>query len=291
MAGILRRLLTGPLLAAWTLAGCMTPAVPGASTPDAEMARMEGALRAEGVDPSASALVIMRLEDEHVWSSGGVRIHERFTPASASKVPHTLLAFETGVVRGPDQEFVWDGTKHWLEMWNKTQDFATAFEISTVWVYQTVVPEIGAERLTAGLESFGYGNADIGGPEQITRYWLDGPLAISAAEQVAFLSRLARRTLPLSAGTYDQAVPMMEYARGEGWVMYAKTGWKSVEGEMDIGWFVGWTEQTGGEAPGTYAFALNMDMPGGMQQAPKRRAAVERALREIGALPAGSEGP
>ena len=291
MAGILRRLLTGPLLAVWALAGCMTPAVLGASAPDAEMALMEGALRAEGIDPSKSALVILRLEDEHVWSSGGARIHERFTPASTSKIPHTLLAFETGVVRSSDQVFVWDGTKHWLDMWNQTQDFATAFELSTVWVFQTVVPEIGAERLKAGFEAFGYGNADIGTPEQITSYWLEGPLAISAAEQVAFLSRLARRTLPLSAETYAQGVPMMEFARGEGWVMYSKRGWKSVEGEMDIGWFVGWAEQTAGEAPGTYVFALNMDMPGGMAEAPKRRAAVERALRSIGAVPAAPGSP
>jgi beta-lactamase class D len=54
---------------------------------------------------------------------------------------------------------------------------------------------------------------------------------------------------------------------------------------MDIGWFAGWVEQSAGDAPGTYAFALNMDMPGGMEEAPRRRAAVERALREIGALP------
>jgi hypothetical protein len=46
---------------------------------------MEGALRAEGVDPSKSALVILRLEDGRVWSSGGARIHERFTPASTAR--------------------------------------------------------------------------------------------------------------------------------------------------------------------------------------------------------------
>ena len=283
MAEFLRNLLLGPLVLAWALAGCLTPSEQTAAAP--ETSGLEAALVAEGVDPAASALVIYRLEDERTWTSGGARVFERFTPASTSKIPHTLLAFETGVVRGPDQEFVWDGTKHWLEMWNRTQDFATAFELSTVWVYQAVVPEIGAGRLKAGFEAFGYGNADIGGPEVMTRYWLEGPLAISAAEQAAFLSRLARRTLPLSAETYDRAVPMMEFARGEGWVMYAKTGWKSVEGEMDIGWFVGWAEQTGGEAPGTYVFALNMDMPGGRAEAPKRRAAVERALRSLGALP------
>ncbi|ABI78103.1 putative beta-lactamase [Hyphomonas neptunium ATCC 15444] len=270
------------MLAVAVLAACASPA---ASIPVAEPRLLEQALLAEGVSPADSALVIYRLEDEKVWASGGARIRERFTPASTSKIPHTLLALETGAVTGPEESFEWDGETRFVDSWNEDQDFAAAFQRSTVWIYQIVVPRIGAARLTEGLEAFGYGNADIGGPEMITRYWLEGPLAISATEQVEFLSRLARRTLPLSARTYDLAVPVMEVDRGEGWTLYGKTGWKSVEGQMDIGWYVGWVEQSSGEAPGTYAFALNMDMPGGMDEAPKRRAAVERALRAIGALP------
>lgn len=289
MEGLWRRLLTGPLLAVWALAGCATQ--PEGPAPVAGTALMEGALRAEGIDPSKSALIILRLEDERVWSSGGARIHERFTPASTSKIPHTLLAYETGAVTGPGERFTWDGQKRFLDSWNEDQDFATAFQRSAVWVYQIVVARIGAEKLTAAFEAFDYGNAAIGGPELISRYWLEGPLAISAAEQAAFLSRLLRRTLPLHAETYAAAIPVMELARGDNWALYGKTGWKSIEGEMDIGWFVGWAEQTAGEAPGTYVFALNMDMPGGMAEAPKRRAAVERALRSIGALPAAPESP
>jgi beta-lactamase class D len=285
MIGRLIRYLTG--LLALVLAGCVT-AVPHAGLAGAPLARV---LAAEGVDPSAAALVIYRLEDGKTWTVGGPRVSQRFTPASTAKVPHTLLAFETGAVSGPGEVFEWDGTERWLASWNEDMDFATAFQRSAVWVYQIVVPRIGAERLSAGLEAFDYGNAEIGGPEALTRYWLDGPLAISAAEQVAFLSRLARRTLPLSARTYELAVPMMQLEGGPGWVMYGKTGWKSVAGEMDIGWFVGWVEQAGGEAPGTYVFALNMDMPGGAGDAPKRRAGAEAALREIGALPERVSGP
>lgn len=255
------------------------------SAPPPEVNPLEQALLQEGVSPAASALVIYRLEDEQVWASGGARIRERFTPASTSKIPHTLLAFETGAVAGPDERFGWDGETRFVPGWNEDQDFAAAFRRSTVWIYQIVVPRIGAEQLTEGFAAFNYGNAEIGGPEVIDRYWLEGPLAISATEQVEFLARLARRTLPLSAGTYEAALPLMVLSEGPGWTLYGKTGWKSVPGEMDIGWLVGWLEQTGGDAPGTYAFALNMDMPGGMAEAPKRRAAVDRALRAIGALP------
>ncbi|MFN4185697.1 MAG: OXA-1090 family carbapenem-hydrolyzing class D beta-lactamase [Hyphomonas sp.] len=270
------------MLAVAVLAACATPVC---CVPAPEKNPLEQALMLEGVSPASSAMVIFRLEDEKVWASGGARIRERFTPASTSKIPHTLLALETGAVTGPDEQFEWDGQKRFVESWNEDQNFGDAYQRSAVWIYQIVVPRIGAERLTEGLAAFGYGNAEIGEPENITRYWLQGPLAISATEQVEFLSRLARRTLPLSARTYDLAVPVMALDSGEGWTLYGKTGWKSVEGQTDIGWFVGWVEQTGGDAPGTYAFALNMDMTGGMAEAPKRRAAAERALRAIGALP------
>lgn len=276
----------GAALLIWAAAVLAACATPGPAVPIVEPNLLEEALIAEGISPASSALVIYRLEDEKVWASGGARIRERFTPASTSKIPHTLLAYETGAVTGPDEQFEWDGQKRFLDSWNEDQDFETAFRRSTVWIYQIVVPRIGAERLREGLAAFDYGNADIGGPEMISRYWLEGPLAISATEQVEFLARLARRTLPLSASTYEQAIPVMELGRGEGWALYGKTGWKDVEGQMDIGWYVGWVEQSAGDAPGTYVFALNMDMPGGVEQAPLRRPAVARALRSIGALPA-----
>jgi beta-lactamase class D len=268
-------------LAALLLAACSTPVC---CVPAPVKDPLELALLAEDVNPAASALIIYRLEDEKLWASGGARIRERFTPASTSKIPHALLAIETGAVTGPQERFEWDGETRFVASWNEDQDFAAAFQRSTVWIYQIVVPRIGADRLREALAAFDYGNGDIGGPDQVTRYWLEGPLAISAAEQVAFLARLARRTLPLSARTYELAVPVMVLAEGDNWTLYGKSGLKSVPGQRDIGWFIGWLEQSGGEAPGTYAFALNMDMPGGMEDAPKRRAAVERALREIGAL-------
>lgn len=290
----MRALKTLPaLLAVFWLAACAglptsasQPLEGRSSEGKASPRLLEAVLEAEGISPAKSALVIYRLEDEAIWASGGARIRERFVPASTSKIPHTLLALETGAVTGPQERFEWDGEKRFVDSWNEDQDFAAAFRRSTVWIYQIVVPRIGAQRLTEGLGELSYGNADIGGPEDITHYWLEGPLAISATEQVAFVSRLARRTLPFSAQTYETAIPMMVLAEGDGWRLYGKTGWKSVAGETDIGWFVGWLEQSSGGAPGTYAFALNMDMPGGMAQAPKRRAAVERALQEIGALPA-----
>lgn len=261
-----------------TLAGCAGfPQSPASYSPAVSLA-------AEGVRPEDAGLIVYRLEDGRMWISGEERIDERFVPASTSKIAHTLLAIETGAVSGPDEVFRWDGEVRSIESWNQDQVLAEAFSRSAVWVYQQIVPRIGQARLREGLSAFGYGNADIGEEDDLGRYWLDGPLAISAREQVGFLARLARRTLPLSARTYAAALPIMIVARGDGWILYGKTGMASRPDEPALGWFVGWLEQTGGPAPGTYVFALNMDMPGGMRDAARRRAGVERVLQDIGAL-------
>ncbi|WP_277813179.1 OXA-1090 family carbapenem-hydrolyzing class D beta-lactamase [Hyphomonas johnsonii] len=261
-------------LLALVLAACATMLPPA----------LDESVAAAGADPATATLVIYRLEDERTWISNPARSAEQFTPASTSKIPHTLIALETGAVSGPDEVFEWDGVKRWANSWNQTQDFAAAFKRSTVWIYQALTPRIGAPALHDWLDQFHYGNADVGPPENVTQYWLAGPLAISAQEQVAFLAHLARRTLPLSARTYELGVPMMAADSGPGWTLYGKTGWKTVAGETDIGWYVGWLEQTGGEAPGTYVFAFNMDMTDPGADVPKRKAVVMRALSDLGAL-------
>jgi beta-lactamase class D len=284
----MQRLLARPSHIAAGLLMVAVTAVLGACMSMAPPPELSASVVAEGVDPATSTLVIYRLEDERAWISNPARAETRFSPASTSKIPHTLIAIETGAVTGPDEVFKWDGQKRFMDNWNEDQTFADAFKRSTVWIFQTVTPRIGPAALHDWLQQFNYGNADVGPAENVTQYWLSGPLAISAEEQVAFLAHLARRTLPLSARTYDLAVPVMVADSGEGWTLYGKTGWHSVDGEPEIGWYVGWLEQSGGEAPGTYAFAFNMDMAEPDSDLPKRKAVVLRALTDLGALPAAN---
>ena len=278
---MLRPILTILLLA---LAACVGP-VSGkpAQVPDISL---DSSLEAVGVDPARAALLVVRLEDGRRWASGGARIDRRFVVASTSKIPHTLIAIETGAVSGPDEWFEWDGETRFLPAWNRSQTLAEAYRNSTVWIYQTITPRIGSAALHDWLAAFGFGNADTGGPDAVTTYWLKGPLKASAAEQAAFLTRLARHELPLSARTYDLAIPVMQVDTGETWRLYAKSGWYSSDTDQDIGWYVGWLEQAGGAAPGTYVYAFNMDVNVPETDIPKRPEAVRRALSDIGALPA-----
>ena len=63
-------------------------------------------------------------------------------------------------------------------------------------------------------------------------------------------------------------------------ILRAKTGWQA-RVEPQIGWWVGWVETL----TGAVIFALNIDLPGGMKDAPKREAIVRSILQSIGALP------
>lgn len=154
------------------------------------------------------------------------------------------------------------------------------FRRSAVWAYQEWARRVGYEAMARHVAALGYGNGDIGGPDAIGLFWLEGPLKISAREQVDFLARLHARALPFDAGIQDRVVDIMEHDRADdaSWVLRAKTGW-AIRREPNIGWFAGWLE-TGGE---TWLFAVNIDMPRGQADLGLRERIARAALAEAGA--------
>lgn len=234
-------------------------------------------VRSAGVSPETSALLIVRLEDGAQWMSGGPRIDTPYPPASTAKIPHTLIALEEGYADGPYAYFEWDGQERFLEVWNQDQTLSSAFKYSVIWVYQQITRDLGYETMSAWIDQFGYGNRNIGSPEDIATYWLDGPLETSARGQVRFLSKLAREMLPLTAATYHASRQVMLENSGENWELYAKTGFSG-----GIGWYVGWLQRVESGFERTYVFAFNMDIAS-WDDLPLRKAVVRAALNEIGA--------
>lgn len=233
-------------------------------------------LEAQGVNPNDAALLIVRLQDGQTWSHGDTRLNERFVAASTSKIPHTFIALDSGHYSGPATAFRWDGTERWVASWNQDQTLATAYARSAVWVYQEISKSLGPKRMAAGLKALNYGNRDTGEPKDVSTYWLNGPLKISAREQVQFLSDLRREKFPFSPTTYDEGKSIMLAGRRDG--RYAKTGWYFSEQEVDIGWYVGWHEVESVSKQETYVFAFNMDMIDRETDPPKRVKVVDAAL-------------
>jgi beta-lactamase class D len=136
----------------------------------------------------------------------------RLSPASTYKIPHALIALETGVVTADAVE-KWDGRRYERQRkWNLDHTVISALRPSVLWFYQRIAPRIGAERAAAWLAKFDYGNHEVSGP--ITQYWVDGSLAISPLEQVRFLRRFYQNALPVQRQHLDRVRQGLEQDRG-----------------------------------------------------------------------------
>lgn len=199
-----------------------------------------------------------------------------FVPASTFKVPHALIALEIGVAEGPDEVIAWDGKKRAVAAWNSNATLASALQNSVVWYYQHIARRIGHGRMAANVATLGFGNADIGADADLTHFWLDGALRISALEQVAFLDRLRREDLSASSKSQRIVREMMKVRNlPDGGVLYAKSGLvlpidpetgditndKTVQERVAqierVGWYVGWVSRAG-NGGGDAVFALNI---------------------------------
>jgi beta-lactamase class D len=210
---------------------------------------------------------------------GAERALTQFIPASTFKIPHALFALDAGIVRDEFQVFRWDGTQRDIESWNRDQDLRSSMRNSTVWVYQQLARELGEDRERAYLRKINYGNADPTGG--IDTFWLSGNLRISAEEQVAFLQRLYRNALPFRVEHQRLVKDVMIVEAGRTWILRAKTGW-AARVKPQVGWWVGWVEQPDGPV----FFAINIEMPNGADDLPKREGIARDVLRSIGGLPA-----
>jgi beta-lactamase class D len=92
------------------------------------------------------------------------------------------------------------------------------------------------------LEKAQYGNADTSGG--IDRFWLDGGLRITPAQQIDFLKRLYSEELPFSKRSMDIVKEIMVVRDTVDWKLRAKTG-RSERSGMQIGWYIGYLERKG----------------------------------------------
>lgn len=201
------------------------------------------------------------------------RVGRRFSPASTFKIPHSLFALDSGVVRDEFQIIPWDGVQRSIPAWNHDQTLRSAMRNSTVWVYQEFAQKIGTKRERNYMRKINYGNALTTGNDP---FWVEGELTISAIEQIEFLWRLYQNTLPFGVEHQRLVKDVMINESGSDWILRAKTGWSG-----KIGWWVGWVEWPSGPV----FFALNIDTPNRLNDLSKRQDITRKILRSINALP------
>lgn len=172
---------------------------------------------------------------------------------STFKIPHALVALETGVVTPATVE-KWDGTRYADQpLWNRDHTVLSALKPSVLWFFQRIAPRIGANRMKPWLDKHRYGNADLSG--DITRYWVNGTLRISPDEQVDFLRQFYARELPVNQehvrlieDALVQTPGTVQNARGvhrltlswpAGVVLSSKTGATTIASRESVSWLVG----------------------------------------------------
>ncbi|MDP9602811.1 UNVERIFIED_ORG: beta-lactamase class D [Variovorax paradoxus] len=179
---------------------------------------------------------------------------ERVTPASTFKLAISLMGYDAGVLKDAVQPALsyqagypdWGG-----DAWRRDVTPTTWIRDSVFWYSQQVVKRVGQERFAHYAKVFQYGNADVSAvpvddPGQ-NGVWVMSSLRISAEEQLAFMRRIVRRQLPVSAHAFDMTALIASYgAPVDGWAVHGKTGTGSpgsdnrYDASRAYGWYVGW---------------------------------------------------
>jgi len=210
-----------------------------------------------------------------VWNKA--RAEQRITPASTFKIANSLIGLDVGAVKNVDEVLPYGGKPQWIKEWERDMGLREAIKMSNVAIYQELARRIGIERMRAGVKKLGYGNMEIG--NVVDRFWLDGPLAISAIEQTEFLHRLVKGSLPITPEAVRAVKEITLLEKTDAYELHGKTGWLVGSTSPQIGWWVGWVERN----ERIFPFALNIDMKSDADAA-KRIPLGRNCLKALGKL-------
>lgn len=256
-----------------TFAGLLMPAAGAAAAPGS--AATESALdigRFFRAQQTEGTFVLHAVHDDTELVHNPARAEQEFLPASTFKIPNSLIALETGVVKDPDEVWKYDGATTGPPHTRKDQSLRTAIAESAVWMYQEIARRIGAERMQDWIDRIGYGNRNIGGG--LDRFWLSGDIRITARQQIDFLRRLYKEDLPFSPRTIAVVKDILIHEKTDAYVLRGKTGLaghNNQGGRGELGWFVGWLERR----DRAWIFVLNLDWKEGMPFGRRKETAIE----------------
>lgn len=247
---------------------------PGSLAADmVERSDLQAAFDEQGV---AGTFVLHHVGENRVQMVNGQRASRRFVPASTFKITNSLIALETGVVKDEDEIIPFGGQPQQVKQWARDMSMREAIAMSNVPVYQEIARRVGVERYQYWLNRLDYGNCQVG--EAVDRFWLDGPLAISAVEQARFVGCLSQGSLPVSERSQRIVRSILKLEETNGRTLHGKTGW-ATSSSPKVGWWTGWVDDRGKLT----AFSLNIDMPT-IEDAPKRLAVAKAILARLGVL-------
>ena len=188
--------------------------------------------------------LLFNMKTQEIVKETGTTCRERFVASSTFKVPLAIMAFDSGVLKSPEETYKWNGVKHEIGGWNSDQNARTWMKQSVVWFSQELTPKIGEERIQKYLKDFRYGNQDLKGG--LKHAWLHSPsktepsLKISPYEQMEFMNALWSNKLPVSPRALEitKELIFIETTPG-GFRFSGKTGSNSyATKDVQLGWFI-----------------------------------------------------
>ncbi len=204
-------------------------------------------------DSLDAAFIIYDYKNETLMQYNLERCNKGFIPASTFKIPNTLIALETGVVKDEHQIMRWDGKQYSIKEWNRDHDLRSAFKYSVVPYYQEIARNVGDKRMLEFVQKFDYGNKNIEGG--IDRFWLNGKIRITPMQQLEFLKRIYEEDLPVSKRSLSILKDIMIADSTENYILRAKTGTGNRDNGGYVVWYVGYLERK----DNTFFFILNFD--------------------------------
>ena len=230
------------------------------------------------------SIIIYDLNSDRFYEHNPNRNNTTFHPASTYKIPNSLIALETGVIKDDVAVLTWDGIERGLSddspiaEWNQDLNLRLAFKYSAVWFYQVLARKIGHQRMQNFVSQIEYGNQNIGAAKDIDRFWLEGELRITPREQIAFLRRLYQNDLPFSPRTIELVKDIAIVEQTPNYILRGKAGW-DVSVTPNLGWYVGYLEQK----DNVYFFATNLDLDSN-NAATARLEITRLCLQDLGLL-------
>jgi len=216
----------------------------------AEDAELKSLFDNQGI---VGTMIISSQNSDQTFVHNTPRSRRGFAAASTFKILNTLIALEEKVISSSNDKIEWDGHIYGLPAWNRHQTLDSAFRVSCVWCYQKFAQSIGVEKYKNYLSKSSYGALQK--PFELTEFWLDGSLLISAVEQIEFLKKVHLRLLPFTDHSFDTLKEVMLIEQTAEHSLWAKGGW-ATSVDPQVGWYVGIIE-TNDEA---WYFASNIEV-------------------------------
>lgn len=232
-------------------------------------------------------MVLFDQNEENFIILNEARAAVQFTPFSTHKIPHSLIALETGLVQSVDSPLSWDRDKYpeedwWPKTWAGEHTLRSAIKVSLVPAYRQIAREAGTETMQSYISQFRFGNEDIS--SGVDSYWLNGSLEISAMGQVNFLRKFYAGELGLEEKTTSAVRDILVQEETEKYVLSFKTGTGTIDTESGkaLAWLVGYVERN----DNVYFFAFNMEARNFSEAVALRMKTARSILSQLGLIEA-----